>query len=222
MSHDPDAQFDQTVMEMIEHSPIGAVPNTPAYQDALIRLYAAHKVYADADHKDGHVTARSLAQRPNFHAGNLDALVAGAVEPDALEANNRIFDRYVRSLSPAQGAKAEGLRVWVAGRPALHRSKHVGTEKLPVVHHELVHTLFLVPGAGPHPGLPGNYLYGFVLQLNSGSNPGSWSMQIHDRDDGAAEFKASTMQEALAKLREVLESAPFTMNELEALGFRCN
>ena len=41
-------------------------------------------------------------------------------------------------------------------------------------------------------------------------------MCIRDR------FKASTMQEALAKLREVLESAPFTMNELEALGFRCN
>jgi hypothetical protein len=28
------------------------------------------------------------------------------------------------------------------------------------------------------------------------------------------------MQEALAKLQEVLECAPFNMNELEALGFR--
>jgi hypothetical protein len=222
MSHDPNAQFDDTVMEMIEHSPTGSVPNTPAYQDALIRLYAAHKVYANADHKDGHVTARSLAVRPNFHAGNIEALMAGAVQPDALESNSRIFDRYVRSLPFAQGAKAEGLRVWVAGRPALHRSKHVGTEKLPVIHHDLVHTLFLVPGAGPHPGLPGNYLYGFVLQLSSGSNLGSWGVHLHDRDDGAALFDASTMQEALGKFQEVLESAPFSMNELEALGFRFN
>jgi hypothetical protein len=45
-------------------------------------------------------------------------------------------------------------------------------------------------------------------------------VQLHDRDDGAAVFNVPAMQEALAKLREVLESAPFTMNELEALGFR--
>jgi hypothetical protein len=30
------------------------------------------------------------------------------------------------------------------------------------------------------------------------------------------------MAEVLAKLQEVLESAPFNMNELEALGFRLN
>jgi hypothetical protein len=222
MSHNPNAQFDHTVLEMIEHSPIGVVPNTPAYQDALIRLYSAHQAYANADHRDGHVTARSLAARPNFYAGNLEALVAGSAEPGALESNNSIFDRYVRSLPPAQGARAESLRVWVAGRPALHRSKHVGAEKLPVAHHELMHTLFLVPGAGPHPGLPGNYLYGFVLQLTASPGSESWSVQLHDRDDGTALFDASTMHEALAKLQEVLESAPFTMSELEALGFRLN
>jgi hypothetical protein len=83
-----------------------------------------------------------------------------------------------------------------------------------------MHTLFLVPGAGPHPGLPGNYLYGSVLQVGADAAPGSWTVQLHDRDDGAAVFNVPAMQEALAKLREVLESAPFTMNELEALGFR--
>ena len=39
-------------------------------------------------------------------------------------------------------------------------------------------------------------------------------------DDGAVLLEAPTMAEALAKLQEVLASAPINMNELEALGFR--
>jgi hypothetical protein len=93
MSQDPNAHFDSTVLEMIEHSPVGAVPATPSYQDAIVRLRASHKIYADADHKDGHVTARSLARLRNFHAGNLDSLVAGTILPEALEPNSGIFDR---------------------------------------------------------------------------------------------------------------------------------
>ena len=38
----------------------------------------------------------------------------------------------------------------------------------------------------------------------------------------AARFDAATMAEVLAKLQEVLESAPFNMNELQTLGFRLN
>ena len=34
---------ENATMEMIEHSPTGAVPHTPTYQDALKRLYAAQK-----------------------------------------------------------------------------------------------------------------------------------------------------------------------------------
>ncbi len=218
MSQDPNAHFDSTVLDMIEHSPVGAVPSTPSYQDALKRLYAAHKVYADADHRDGHVTARALARLPSFHAENLGALLSGAIDAPALEGNFSIFDRYVGSLPPPLRARAEGFRVKVAGRPVHHR-KHVVGEKVHVAH-DLTHSLFLVPGAGPHPGIPGNYLFGSVLQLGTEAAPGPWAVQVHDSDDGAAVFDAADMREAFAKLQEVLDSAPFNMNELGELGFR--
>jgi len=216
MPQDPHAQFDQAVLDMIEHSPIGAVPFTPAYRDALTRLYASHQAYADADHKDGHVTARSLAKLPSYHANNLAALIAGEIAPEALEPNASIFDRYVQALPAAFRARAEGFRLLVAGRVAHHRAKHGGA-----VAHDPIHTLILVPGTGPHPGLPGNYLYGSAFQLTA--DPSSaWAVHLHDSDDAAALFDAPTMAVALAKLQEVLDCAPFNMNELEALGFRFN
>ena len=210
----PNSQFDQTVLEMIEHSPIGAVPVTPAYQDAVRRLYASHQAYADADHKDGHVTARALRNLPSFYASNLDALAAGQIPTEALESNAKIFDRYVASLPAARRAKAESHRLTVAGRVAHHRAKH-GV----VVAHDPVHTLFLVPGAGPHPGLPGNYLYGSAFQLHADVASSAWVVNVHDGDDGSAVFDAPDMAQALSKLQEVLECAPFHLAELEALGF---
>ena len=215
MSQDPNALFDQTVLDMIEHSPTGVVPSTPSCQDALNRLYASHQVYANADHKGGHATARTLARLPSFLAGNMPALVAGEIGPEALEANSGIFERYVSSLPADRRERAAAFRTRVVGRPVLHRAKHAGGEKVPAAH-DLVHTLFLVPGAGPHPGLPGNYLYGSVLELGDGA----WAVQVHDSDDGAASVGAAAMADALAKLQEVMDSAPFTMSELEALGFR--
>lgn len=215
MPHSPHAQFDQTVLDMIDHSPIGAVPVTPAYQDAVKRLYVSHQAYADADHKDGHVTARALAKRPAIHANNLEALIAGQIAPEALEASASIFARYVLSLPAERRAKAESFRLAVAGRVAHHRAKQ-GVEAV----HDPVHTLFLVPGTGPHPGLPGNYLYGSAFQVRADAATSPWAVHLHDSDDGAAHFDAPTMAEALAKVQEVLESAPFNMNELEALGFR--
>ncbi|HTO04218.1 MAG TPA: hypothetical protein VL069_10980 [Opitutus sp.] len=214
MSQAPHAQFDEAVLDMIERSPSGAVPMTPAYQDALVRLYAAHQIYASADHKDGHVTARSLASLPSFHAENLDELAAARITPAALETNASIFNRYVRSLPEARRQKAETYRLTVAGRPAQHR-KHGVAETI----HDPVHTLFLVPGAGPHPGLPGNYLYGSMLQLTAASDA-PWAIHLHDSDDGEAVFDAPTMTEALNALKELIESAPFAMSEIEALGFR--
>lgn len=219
MRNDPSAQFDQAVLEMIEHSPTGSVPNTPAYQDSLVRLHGSHQVYADADHKDGHVTARSLAARPSFHASNLAAVAAGAVAPESLEPNAAIFERYVRSLPAALQGRAESFRVKVAGRPVHHRAKHVGAERLPPAH-DLIHTVFLIPGSGPHPGLPGNYLHGSAVQVGTEGSPASWVVHLHDSDDGAALCEVATMKEALEKLQEVLESAPFAMDELGALGFR--
>ena len=202
---------------MIEHSPVGAVPVTPAYQDAIRRLYATHQAYPDADHKDGHVTARSLIKLPSFYAANLDDVVAGKVSAEELEPNAKIFDRYVQSLPMALRAKAESKRLAVAGRVAHHRAKHGGA-----VAHDPVHTLFLVPGTGPHPGLPGNYLYGSAFQVSADAATSPWAVHLHDNDDGAVLFDASNQAEALVKLQEVLASAPFNMNELMALGFRFN
>jgi len=211
MSHDANAQFDQTTLEAIEHSPIGAIPYTPAYRDALARLYAAHQVYPSADHKGGHVTARSLSHLASFHAENLDALISG--QEDSLETNASIFSRYVKSLPAALQSKAESLHAMVAGRPALHRAKHG------VVAHDPVHSLFLVPGAGPHAGLPGNYLYGFVAQGGRGAAPTGWSVHLHDSEDGAVLFHTDDIKAAVEKVHEVIDCAPFTMQELEALGF---
>jgi hypothetical protein len=213
MPHDPNEHFDHTVLDLIEHNPMGAVPATPSYQEALKRLYASHQAYADADRKDGHVTARSLSRLPSFHAANLEEFIAGRIAVEALEANAGIFDRYVQSLPAERRAKAEARRLVVAGRPVHHRAKHAATAV-----HDHVHSLFLVPGAGPHPGLPGNYLYGSFYETGAEANP--WAVALHDSDDGAALFEAPTMQEALAKLQEVIASAPFAMDELEALGFR--
>lgn len=210
MPHDVHAEFDHTVLEMIEHSPVGAVPRTMTHQDALKRLLSTQQVYASADHKDGFVTARSLAQEPSFYASNLEALIAGQITTDELESNALIFDRYVQSISLDHRARAESKRLMVAGKPAHHRSKHDGA-----VVHDPVHSLFLVPGGGTHPGLPGNYLYGFVHEMNAGA----WTVHLHDSDDGAATFAAPSLPDALAKLQEVLASAPFHLSELEALGF---
>jgi hypothetical protein len=210
---DPYAEFDHAVLDKIEASPIGALPVTPSYQDALKRLYAAQQVYASADHKGGHVTARSLAALPSFHAENLGPFMAGAITDDQLETNASIYDRYVASLPPAHRARAEALRVMVTGKPILHRTKHGHTAV-----HDPLHTLFLVPGAGPHPGLPGNYLHGAVFHIGDEAT-GSWVVHVHDSDDGASRYSNPKLPETLSKLEEVLASAPFHLNELNGLGF---
>lgn len=210
---DPNAEFDHAVLDKIETSPVGALPLTPAYQDALRRLYAHGQVYASADHKGGHVTARSLAGLPSFHAHNLDAFMAGTIKDDALEPNKSVYDRYVASLPAAHRARAENFRLMVIGKPIQHRAKH-GVAAI----HDPLHALFLVPGAGPHPGLPGNYLHGAVFHVGDEAT-GSWVIHVHDSEDGASLFKAATLPETLAKLQEVLASAPFHLSELDALGF---
>lgn len=214
MSH-PEADFDHAVLERIELSPVGALPSTPAYQDALRRLYAAQQVYPHADHKEGYITARSLARLPIFHAHNLSAFIAGEITDEALEPNGSIYDRYVQSLPADHRGRAESCRVMVIGKPVHHRARH-GAD----VVHDPMHTLFLVPGAGASPGLPGNYLHGSVFHLGPDEATGSWEVHVHDSDDGVSGFSAPSLPEALAKLQEVLESAPFHLEELEVLGFR--
>ena len=211
MSADPHAHFDQTVLEMIEHHPAGAVPGTPAYQDAIRRLRGTHQVYASADFKDGYVTARSLTQVPHFHAANLPELIAGRITPEDLEPNAAIFDRYLAYLPAAHRPRAEGFRLRVVGRPVHHRAK--------LAVHDPVHSLLLIPGTGPHPGLPGNYLYVSLFETGATPETGHWAVQLHDADDGVATFDATSLKEALDKLEEVLASAPFTLSELDALGF---
>jgi hypothetical protein len=218
MAQDPHAQFDSTVLDKIELSPVGAVPHTPAYQDALKRLYSSHQVYANADHKDGHVTARSLSACLCFYAGNLDAFAAGQIPDTALEKNADIFERYIQSLNPGQRTKAEAFRVSVPGKPIHHR-KHAGAAGMQAIH-DPVHSLFLVPGGGPHPGLPGNYLYGFLLEVSGKPGVAPWAVHLHDGLDGVELYEAATLAEAFEKLQELLASAPFHLSELAELGFR--
>lgn len=217
---DPQAQFDQTVLDLIEHSPTGSVPGTPAYQDSLKRLYAAHQVYASADYKGGHVTARSLAPHASFYASNLEAVLLGRAPLVTIESNDAIYSRYLHLLPAPLQSRAESLRLRAAGRPVHHRSKHGATTGDAGIH-DPVHTLVLVPGTGPHPGLPGNYLYGAALQL-SADPAGRWAVQLHDCDDGAAYCEVSSMAEVFPKVMEMIECAPFMMAELEALGFELN
>jgi hypothetical protein len=218
MPHDPNETFDRAVLDLIDHSATGSVPSTPAYQDALKRLYRTHQVYASADHADGHVTARSLTGRPGFCASNLAQVAAGAA-PETLEENNAVFDRYLAALPPPLRPGAEAHRLRVVGRPVHHRAKHAGAERLPAAH-DLVHTIFLVPGCGPHPGLPGNYLFGSLAETGAGPGADPWAVHVHDRDDGAAVAGAASLAAAAASLQELLESAPFAIDELGALGFR--
>lgn len=217
MSSAPNASLEQTVLDMIEHSPTGAVPHTPTYQDALRRLYASHQVYASADHKDGHVTVRALARKPSFLAANLDALRAGAIRPEALEPNAAIFERYLASLPAVLRARAETFRVRAVGRPILHR-KHHGAGGAAEVH-DAVHSLFLVPGTGPRLGLPGDYLYGALAEIMRPGEPSRWAVQLHDSADGAAAGEAVELAAALEQLQDVVASAPFHLGELTALGF---
>jgi hypothetical protein len=215
MSYDPHAEFDHSVLDKIELSPVGAVPVTPAYQDALKRLYAARQVYPHADHKGGHVTARSLSSLPVFYAENLDAFIAGEIEDDAIESSASIYDRYVQSLTPELQPRAKELRLMVIGKPAHHRAKQGAA-----VIHDPMHTLFLVPGGGPNPGLPGNYLHGSVFHLGPDADTGAWIVQIHDSQDAFCEFSTPALTDALEKLQEVIASAPFHLSELTELGFQ--
>ena len=217
MAIETHAQFDQTVLDKIELSPVGAVPHTPAYQDALNRLRASHQVYASADHKGGLVTVRSLAALPLFYAHNLEAFLAGTVDAADLESDTSVFNRYVESLPNPLREKAEAARPLVVGRRMHHRTKQ-GVE----VVRDPVHSLFLVPGAGPHPGLAGNYLYGSVLELTTGEHTGHWAIHLHDSDDAAALCELPSRAEALDKFQEVLASAPFLLSELAALEFSSN
>jgi hypothetical protein len=214
MSQDVQAQFDETVQEMIERSPVGAVPHTPAYDDAIKRLSAAQKIYPAADHKEGFVTARSLARRPTFHAANWEEFAAGKISDELIEPNASVFNRYVVSLPPELHARAEAVRARVAGKPVMHRAK------AGAVFHDPIHALFLLPGSGPNRGLPGNYLFGTVVQLGADPATSAWAVDVHDAEDGVVLFDAVDLAAAAAKLQEVLESAPFYLWELEGLGFR--
>ena len=217
MATDPHSEFDHSVLDKIDLSPVGAAPSTPSYQDALRRLYEARQVYADADHKDGHVTARALIELPIFYPDNLDDFISGKIEEEAIEPNAAIYDRYIASLPESLRERAEECRIMVIGKPTHHRLKH-GEEEV----HDPMHMLFLVPGAGPHPGIPGNYLHGALFHLGANEATGTWVINVHDADDGAAEIRTPKKADALAMLQDVLASAPFHLDELDALGFEMN
>lgn len=217
MSSDPNALQDQTVLDLIENSPTGAVPHTPTYQDTLRRLHAAHQVYSSADYKDGHVTVRSLAAKPPFLASNLAALRAGEISPEALEPDAEIFDRYVASLPAELRGRAETFRARSVGR-SIHHRKHTGGDDASATH-DPVRSLFLVPGTGPRLGLPGNYLRGALVEYVTPGEPSRWTVSLHDSEDDTAAGAPLDLTAALDQVEEVVASAPFELGELEALGF---
>lgn len=214
MPHAPLSDFDHNVLDLIEHSPTGSVPRTPTYDESLVRLYAAQQVYHNSDHKNCHVTARSLARQPVFVAGGLMELASTPDDYSKLESNGAVFERYLSSLTPEQKDKAESLRVRVAGKPIHHRLKAGGT-----MVRDPLHSLFLIPGAGPQPGFPGNYLRGSVDEIEDQAHLTVWRVQIMDSDNDASVCILPTLADALEKLQELFDSVPFHLTELEALGF---
>lgn len=210
-------QFEQQVIEMIDQSPVGAVPHTPAHQEALRHLLAMHQVYPSADYADGFVTVHALAALPSFWASNLEDVMTGRVEDTQVEPDSVVFDRYVASLPEGLRESAEARRKQVLGGRVHHRH-HAG--EAPVV--DPLHTLFLVPGAGAGPGLPGNYLYGVMAAPPISEPAAAWTVQIHDRDGGAATRRVSDRAAAWDALQDVLASAPFLLSELVDLEFTLN
>lgn len=82
--------------------------------------------------------------------------------------------------------------------------------------------LFLLPGSGAHAGLPGNYLYGSILQTCADEAAGGWAILVHDVENGTASCELDNRAEAAAKFQDVAASAPFLLVELAELGFRLN
>lgn len=219
MTLDPQAQFDEHVLDIIEQSPVGAAPRTPAHQDAIRRLQDGHQIYPSADFADGFATARSLASRPFFWAENLEEVLAGKVPVAELETDESIFERYVASLPEELRPAAEAGRANVIERRQMHRT-HKGEADV----HDPLHTLLMMTGMGLNPGMPGNYLFGSLLQLEGTDEDlsGAWKIHLHDRDDGAAFCEVASVAAAFEKAEEVMASAPFQMSELEELGFQLN
>ena len=214
MPHAPLTPFDHTVLDLIDHNPTGSVPRTSTHDESLKRLQAALQVFHSSDYKDGFVTARALARQSLFVAAGLQELAAHPADVSQVEANAAVFDRYVASLPAAQRARAETFRLSTAGRPVHHRVKAGGA-----LVHDPLHSIFLVPGVGPQPGLPGNYLRGSLDELPSAGGQPRYRLQVLDADTDAAVCELPTLAEALARLRDLIESAPFHLSELEALGF---
>ena len=132
---------------------------------------------------------------------------------EALEADAGIFGRYVHSLPAALQARAEAARAAVVARKTQHRARHGAAAA-----QDPAHTLFLVPGTGPHPGPPGNYLHGSLYQKSLAADS-AWGIYLHDAEDGAARCELPDRAAVLERFREVLASAPFQLAELDALGF---
>ncbi|TAG28974.1 MAG: hypothetical protein EAZ36_05000 [Verrucomicrobia bacterium] len=104
MPHDDaQAHADHVLLDLIDHSPTGAVPHTPTHQDSLKRLLSSYQVYASADHKAGYVTTRSLRSLPCFHAQNLEAFLSGEIGAEAIEPDGPIYDPITRSSIKAGG-----------------------------------------------------------------------------------------------------------------------
>lgn len=214
MPHSPHDEFDHAVLDMIERSSSGSVPRTPTYDEAIKRLLGSRQIYHSSDHRDGYVTARSLSSLACYVPAGLEGLVAAGGDASGVEQPNAVYDRYVAALPAPQRQKAESLRLSIAGKAVHHRPKTGGT-----LVRDPLHLLFLVPGAGPQPGLPGNYLRGMLDEVPSVAGATLWRIRVMDTDTDASEWTTADLGEAVARVGEVVACAPFHLDELAALGF---
>jgi hypothetical protein len=101
------------------------------------------------------------------------------------------FDEYV-----AAHPEGESFRAWVTSSG---RNKHVK----------------LIPGAGPHSGLPGEYLHAHLVH----SDECMW-ISVRDCDDGYITKVVDDKEEGLQELENLKKLAPFHLWELEEFGYK--
>jgi hypothetical protein len=97
------------------------------------------------------------------------------------------FDAYAAAI-PA----GEEYRNWLGNKPGLR----------------------LIAGTGPHSGLPGGFLWAYVLSRADG-----WCVLVGDCDDGMIVKYCVDMDKSQRALDDLITLAPFAMHELDTFGY---
>ena len=148
--------------------------------------------------RDGDLTqARALADLGNTNRISniplLEAIRRGEQHLEILQVmvdaptSYATFDAYAAAIP-----EGEAYRNWLGSKPGLR----------------------LLGGTGPHSGLPGGYLWAYVLEGTDG-----WCVLVGDCDDGLIRKPCASEEEARQALDDLTALAPVAMHELDALGY---